>query len=63
MVDISDGDADSVTTAAAEGEGTVVKCSYTAVALSPRLKSQYMSSQIVSFRILNEMNYAQNCIY
>ncbi|KAK1307498.1 Mediator of RNA polymerase II transcription subunit 15a [Acorus calamus] len=59
VVDISDGDAHSVT----KGEGTVVKCSYTAVALSPRLKSQYMSSQIspiLPLRLLVPANYP-NC--
>jgi PAX-interacting protein 1 len=46
VVDISDEDVDP--TAAAEGgEGTIVKCSFIAVALSPNLKSQYASAQMV----------------
>lgn len=51
VVDISDEDADPTATAAAKegGEGTIVKCSYSAVALSPNLKSQYVSSQMVLF--------------
>lgn len=46
VVDISDEDADQ--TAVAEGaEGTVIKCSFTPVAFSPTLKSQYASGQMV----------------
>ena len=38
----------SALAAAADGsEGTIVKCSFSAVALSPSLKSQYMSAQMV----------------
>lgn len=50
VVDISDEDVDpSAAAAAAEGgEGTIVKCSFSAVALSPNLKSQYASAQMVS---------------
>lgn len=48
VVEISDEDIDSIA-AAAEGEGTVVKCSFNAVALSPNLKSQYALAQMVSF--------------
>ena len=50
MVDVSDDDADSVAAASEGGEGTVVKCSYTAVALSPELKAQFASAQMVSFK-------------
>ena len=50
MVDVSDEDADSVAAASEGGEGTVVKCSYTAVALSPDLKAQFASAQMVSFK-------------
>lgn len=39
----------SALVAAADGsEGTIVKCSFSAVALSPSLKSQYASAQMVS---------------
>lgn len=39
----------SALAAAADGsEGTIVKCSFSAVALSPSLKSQYASAQMVS---------------
>lgn len=48
MVDVSDEDADSVAAASEGGEGTVVKCSYTAIALSPDLKAQFASAQMVS---------------
>ncbi|KAK1368184.1 Mediator of RNA polymerase II transcription subunit 15a [Heracleum sosnowskyi] len=65
VVDISDEDADPTATAAAKegGEGTIVKCSYSAVALSPNLKSQYVSSQmspIHPLRFLVPRNYP-NC--
>lgn len=54
VVDISDEDVDPTATATAAtievGEGTIVKCSYSAVALSPNLKSQYASSQMVFVR-------------
>ncbi|CAK9309347.1 unnamed protein product [Citrullus colocynthis] len=40
-------DASAVAAAAADGnEGTIVKCSFSAVALSPSLKSQYTSAQM-----------------
>ncbi|GKV24874.1 hypothetical protein SLEP1_g34422 [Rubroshorea leprosula] len=62
VVDISDEDVDP--TAAAEGgEGTVVKCSFSAVALSPNLKLQYASahmSPIQPLRLLVPTNYP-NC--
>ncbi|KAK7261974.1 hypothetical protein RIF29_28301 [Crotalaria pallida] len=62
VVDISNEDVDpTAAVAAAEGaEGTVVKCSYTAVALSPSLKSQYGSAQmspIQPLRVLVPTNY------
>ncbi|KAL8108575.1 hypothetical protein AgCh_024882 [Apium graveolens] len=65
VVDISDEDADPTAMAAAKegGEGTMVKCSYSAVALSPNLKSQYVSSQmspIQPLRLLVPRNYP-NC--
>ncbi|CAI0459426.1 unnamed protein product [Linum tenue] len=67
VVDISDEDVKptAVTAAAAEGggEGTLVKCSYSAVALSPSLKSQYDSAQmspIQPLRLLVPMHYP-NC--
>lgn len=49
VVDISNEDVDpTAAVAAAEGaEGIIVKCSFIAVALSPSLKSQYASSQMV----------------
>ncbi|PIA53271.1 hypothetical protein AQUCO_00900092v1 [Aquilegia coerulea] len=49
VVEISDEDIDPVTVAAAAegGQGTLVKCSYTAVALSPNLKAQYASGQML----------------
>ncbi|MFQ6638999.1 hypothetical protein Gotur_016886 [Gossypium turneri] len=65
VVDISDEDVDpgTVATAAGGGEGTVVKCSFNAVALSSNLKSQYMSAQmspIQPLRLLVPTNYP-NC--
>ncbi|KAJ7951947.1 mediator of RNA polymerase II transcription subunit 15a-like [Quillaja saponaria] len=65
VVDISEEDVDqTAAAAAAEGaEGTVVKCSYIAVALSPDLKKQYTSgqmSQIQPLRLLVPTNYP-NC--
>lgn len=56
VVNISEEDADSIA-AASDGEGTVIKCSFTAVALSPSLKSQFASSQIVSFNGLEREIY------
>lgn len=52
VVDISDEDVDQTAAAAVAdgGEGTIVKCSFSAVALCPSLKSQYSSAQMVSFR-------------
>lgn len=65
VVDIIDEDVDpSVAAAAIEGgEGTIVKCSFSAVALSPNLKSQYASarmSPIQPLRLLVPTNYP-NC--
>ncbi|XP_073105961.1 mediator of RNA polymerase II transcription subunit 15a isoform X2 [Elaeis guineensis] len=58
-VNISKEDADSVA-AASDGEGTVIKCSFTAVALSPSLKSQCASlhmSPILPLRLFVPANY------
>ena len=52
VVDISDEDVDPGAATAEGGEGTIVKCSFCAVALSSNLKSQYMSAQMVSFQIM-----------
>ncbi|KAE9616109.1 hypothetical protein Lal_00017762 [Lupinus albus] len=65
VVEISDEDVDpTAAAAAAEGaEGTIVKCSFRAVALSPTLKSQYASVQmspIRPLRLLVPVNYP-NC--
>ncbi|XP_014499691.1 mediator of RNA polymerase II transcription subunit 15a isoform X1 [Vigna radiata var. radiata] len=65
VVDISNEEVDpTAAAAAAEGtEGTIVKCSYNAVALSPSLKSQYASVQmspIQPLRLLVPTNYP-NC--
>uniref|UniRef100_A0A2P2MQJ5 Transcription cofactor n=1 Tax=Rhizophora mucronata TaxID=61149 RepID=A0A2P2MQJ5_RHIMU len=66
VIDISDEDVDPSTAAAAAaegGEGTIVKCSFIAVALSPNLKSQYASAQmspIQPLRLLVPTNYP-NC--
>lgn len=50
VVAVCDEDVDPTAVAtAAEGEGTIVKCSFSAVALSPNLKSQYASAQMVGF--------------
>lgn len=62
VVDISEEDIDSTAAAAASegGEGTVVKCSFSAVALGPNLKSQYASAQmspIQPLRLLVPTNY------
>ncbi|XP_058105043.1 mediator of RNA polymerase II transcription subunit 15a-like [Magnolia sinica] len=62
VVEICDKDVDS-NAAAAEGEGTVVKCSFCAVALCSNLKSQYDSAQmspISPLRLLVPVNYP-NC--
>ncbi|KAE7997281.1 hypothetical protein FH972_001928 [Carpinus fangiana] len=63
IVDISDEDVDPTAAAAEGGEGTIVKCSFSAVALSPNLKSQYASAQmspIQPLRLLVPSNYP-NC--
>ncbi|XP_059653684.1 mediator of RNA polymerase II transcription subunit 15a-like [Cornus florida] len=65
VVDISDEDVDLTAAAAATegGEGTIVKCSFSAVALGPNLKSQYASPQmspIQPLRLLVPTNYP-NC--
>lgn len=59
VVDISNEEVDpTAAAAAAEGtEGTIVKCSYNAVALSPSLKSQYASAQMVGFKTLKPYAY------
>ncbi|KAK9156582.1 hypothetical protein Scep_003156 [Stephania cephalantha] len=62
VLDVSDEDVDSTAAAAAAegGEGTIVKCSFNAVALSPNLKSQYASAQmspILPLRLLVPTNY------
>lgn len=57
VVYISEDDVDPTAVAAAAegGEGTIVKCSFSAVALSPNLKSQYASAQMVKHGILNPL--------
>ncbi|GMI91895.1 hypothetical protein HRI_002858800 [Hibiscus trionum] len=65
VVDISDEDVDSGSVAATAegGAGTIIKCSFSAVALSSNLKSQYMSAQmspIQPLRLLVPTNYP-NC--
>ncbi|OAY36943.1 mediator of RNA polymerase II transcription subunit 15a [Manihot esculenta] len=65
VVDISEEDVDPTAagSAAGGGEGTIVKCSFSAVALSPNLKSQYASSQmspIQPLRLFVPTNYP-NC--
>ncbi|KAF2323106.1 hypothetical protein GH714_033490 [Hevea brasiliensis] len=65
VVDISEEDVDPTAAASATegGEGTIVKCSFSAVALSPNLKSQYTSAQmspIQPLRLLVPTNYP-NC--
>lgn len=49
VVDISEEDADPAAASATSegGDGIVVKCSFSAVALGPNLKSQYASAQMV----------------
>ncbi|ONK63795.1 uncharacterized protein A4U43_C07F19020 [Asparagus officinalis] len=59
-LDVSDDDVDMVAAASEGGEGTVVKCSYTAVALSPDLKAHFASAQtspIMPLRLLVPVNY------
>ncbi|XP_062115009.1 mediator of RNA polymerase II transcription subunit 15a-like [Humulus lupulus] len=62
VIDISE--ESSVVAAAAEGgEGTIVKCSFSAVALIPNMKLQYASAQMSSIqplRLLVPTNYP-NC--
>ncbi|XP_062104651.1 mediator of RNA polymerase II transcription subunit 15a-like isoform X2 [Humulus lupulus] len=62
VIDISE--ESSVVAVAAEGdEGTIVKCSFSAVALSPNMKLQYASAQmspIQPLRLLVPTNYP-NC--
>lgn len=65
VVEISDEGVDPSALAAATegGEGTTVKCSFTAVALSPNLKALYASAQmspIQPLRLLVPVNYP-NC--
>lgn len=65
VVDVSDEDLDpSVAASASEGrEGTIVKCSFSAISLSPNLKSHYTSAQmspIQPLRLLVPVNYP-NC--
>jgi PAX-interacting protein 1 len=54
VVDISNEDVDSTTAAAAAEwvHGTIVKCSFIPVSLSPSLKSQYASLQVMDSQIL-----------
>ncbi|CAA3010811.1 mediator of RNA polymerase II transcription subunit 15a isoform X1 [Olea europaea subsp. europaea] len=65
VVYISDEDVDPTAAAATAkgGDGTIVKCSFSAVALSPNLKSQYASAQmspIQPLRVLVPNDYP-NC--
>lgn len=58
VICVSDEDVDPISASAitAEGgEGTIVKCSFSAVALSPNLKSQYASAQMVSSKSLESL--------
>lgn len=55
VIDISDEDVDPTLGAAEGGEGTIVKCSYNAVALSPSLKALYASAHLVGFRIFFQL--------
>lgn len=52
VIDIADEDVDPMAVAAVGegGEGTIVKCSFIAVALGPNFKSQYASAQMVQFQ-------------
>ncbi|XP_042063123.1 mediator of RNA polymerase II transcription subunit 15a-like isoform X2 [Salvia splendens] len=65
VVYISEDDVDPTAVAAASegGEGTIVKCSFSAVALSPNLKSQYASAQISPIQPLRLLvpNTYPNC--
>ncbi|XP_071733741.1 mediator of RNA polymerase II transcription subunit 15a-like isoform X2 [Rutidosis leptorrhynchoides] len=65
VVGLSEEDADPTAASAASegGDGTIVKCSFSAVALGPNLKSQYASAQmspIQPLRLLVPANYP-NC--
>ncbi|KAL8154414.1 hypothetical protein V2J09_012174, partial [Rumex salicifolius] len=65
VVDLSDEDVDPTLSAVAAegGEGTIIKCTFSAVSLSPNLKSQYCSAQmspIQPLRLLVPANYP-NC--
>lgn len=61
VVDISDEEADlTAEEAAAKGDGTVVMCSFTAVALSPDLRSRYESAQLVSFKCLKFSSFTNH---
>ncbi|XP_071741694.1 mediator of RNA polymerase II transcription subunit 15a-like [Rutidosis leptorrhynchoides] len=65
VVSISEEDADPAAASAGleGGDGTMVKCSFTGVALGPNLKSQYTSAQmspIQPLRLLVPVNYP-NC--
>ncbi|KAF4386189.1 hypothetical protein F8388_016441 [Cannabis sativa] len=62
VIDISE-ESSAVAAAAKGGEGTIVKCSFSAVALSPNMKLQYASAQmspIQPLRLLVPTNYP-NC--
>lgn len=52
VVDISNEDIDATAAAAVAdgGEGVIIKCSFNAVSLSPGLKSQYGSAQLVGYK-------------
>lgn len=44
---VSEDDAESFATTSEGGEGTVIRCTFTAVAVSPSLKSMFASAQMV----------------
>ncbi|KAJ8528474.1 hypothetical protein K7X08_022166 [Anisodus acutangulus] len=54
VVEISDKGVDpsALTSATEDGEGTTIKCSFTAVALNPSLKSHYASAQMSAIQPL-----------
>ncbi|WOL11985.1 mediator of RNA polymerase II transcription subunit 15a [Canna indica] len=61
LVNISEEDNDSIS-AALDGEGTVIKCFFTAIALCPSLKSHFASnnmSPILPLRLLVPANYPE----
>ncbi|PKA57940.1 Mediator of RNA polymerase II transcription subunit 15a [Apostasia shenzhenica] len=63
VVSISDEDSDSIVTASEGGDGTIIKCSFSAVSLSPSLKAQFSSKQmspIAPLRLFVPDNYP-NC--